>query len=361
MMPASKAFDNALRRVEEFALICASRDEAIRQAIGDVECRDGHPFKTYARAVEANVYARWQDYALAITLVYGALETFVIDLASDYLAWVFGGLPRFEDLPERIRNSYVSLAADHMVRSRSPHYRGRATTADIANSVVKCLAAGADSRMVIVECLLHKEANFRVKMIDEFLGRVGITGASRLVMNEACFREHVRLSYPNPTPTDLQTALQRLDELGDRRNEVAHGTINDSLSLGIVADDVKFLRALGAALDQVAEDKIAQELLKKCGRGLGKVHNVFDHTVVALDMEGVVAEVGDLVAVSSGHGVRSGRIKRIEINNTAVLKTEVATPNAGLELTTRVKGSFQFAVIPSISELRAAAASKTGA
>jgi len=352
MMPAYVAFDNALRRVEEFAARCALRDAAIRQAIEDPTCEDEHPFKVYARSVEANVYARSQDYALAITLAYGALETFIIDIASDYLAWAVAAIPKFSDLPASIRDNYVSGAVDLMVRSRSPNYRGSATTADIAKSVVACAASDADARTVILECMLYKDANFRVGVIDQFLGRIGIGSVSTRIVKQVCFEDHVKLGNPSATPADFQAALLRLNELVDRRNEVAHGTMDESLALGIVTDDVKFLRALGAALDQIVEDKIAEDLLPTCGRCLGHVHGVFNDNVVALNMEGVVVEVGDLVAVSTGGCVRSGRIRRIEIDHVVVQKTGPETPNAGLELTVRVKESHTFAIIPSVAAIR---------
>jgi translation initiation factor IF-2 len=145
---------------------------------------------------------------------------------------------------------------------------------------------------------------------------------------------------------------RHVDELVQRRNEVAHGYDTDDLeSVEILIERADALAALVNALDEVVAGA-ASEIEIQTGKAipLQPVLKVFDNRIVGVKVSGLRVRRGDtLIAKLPGGALRyrRGEIQSIEIDNVDFAEVQPSTPTAiALCVEFFAKENFEYFLLP---------------
>jgi hypothetical protein len=206
------------------------------------------PCDTQAQALQAHVGTgaakRRFDYNSVIISLYGLLEQYVESLVRGYVAALNAVVPQYNDLPDPIKNAHVSLSMTLLGKVSQSRYRGTITTAGLVSNLHSCLSNATPFR-INTDGFCHHAANFRAEMVDEVLGRVGVPSVSQRLRVFSPFAEYLVQEYPgrNHASIAADEMFYYLNDLAERRNEVAHGSPSQLLSNQILLDYVAFIDA----------------------------------------------------------------------------------------------------------------------
>jgi hypothetical protein len=115
-------------------------------------------------------------------------------------------------------------------------------------------------------------------------------------MRQPIFADYLKCVYPSRTITDIKPdeALYFLDDLAERRNEVAHGMPGDLLSNAILLEYIAFLEAYGRALyEAIRADALAFAILRSIP--LGSAIAVYNKSIVCFSITKLTVSQGDLL------------------------------------------------------------------
>jgi hypothetical protein len=112
-----------------------------------------------------------------------------------------------------------------------------------------------------------------------------------------------------------EIVFARLDDLANRRNDVAHGTpADDILSHDLLRELVDFVEAYASGLALVVYERALPFMLKK-SVSLGAAITVIDHRIVCVNLPAGQIAVGDTLIAKTqdtSRPFKAGPIKEIE-------------------------------------------------
>ena len=114
-------------------------------------------------------------------------------------------------------------------------------------------------------------------------------------------------------------ALAIIDQLAERRNDVAHGVDSDILSNGILLDYIRFFQAFAETLFKVLHAEALPYIARYRATLIGSAIEIINNHVVCISLSGVKAKVGDILIAETPETIYyEGEIERIEINGNSV-------------------------------------------
>lgn len=305
------------------------------------------PSDRWASEVASFLPGRTYDYVCAIVLIYGALERFIEDIAVEYLEMIEARSSSFSVLPEKIRRSHFNLTLKHLERTRDARYSGKTDAPTLAASLAVCLA-DTSPYSLNTETFLHHSANFRVPVVDEFLGRISIPDASNRAALTADFETYNETLGSKKSTTGRQEGIW--DLIGDlvvRRNQVAHGDTSNSLAASELLSYCAQVRAYCCSLSRVVRDTLGYHLSQRSGIALGNAIAVYNHSIVCLQTHGVVIAPGAmLVGYENEKESYSAVVTEIQINNVSVACTPLGQDiAAGFNTDGRCKAEHSYFLV----------------
>jgi hypothetical protein len=174
-----------------------------------------------------------------------------------------------------------------------------------------------------VTSFTYHAANFRAEVIDQTFTRIGIENVTRRMLDCRVFIDYLRRTYPERDLTRIEGRsnefyLNYLNELAERRNEVAHGEASELLSNELLLAYIDFFRAFGPALYEVVMTDIWPFEVKYRGIELGSPIRVFNNSIVCIAIQNLTIRVGDLLIARSADSAKSyvgDEIQEIQVDN----------------------------------------------
>jgi hypothetical protein len=263
------------------------------------------------------------DYNTIVISLYGYLERFIEDLIGEYLALIVSEVPTFSKLPTSIQNNHLELSLDLVRKADNQRNAGRVRVEDIVARLHSCFATPENYRLND-EAYAQHTANFRQSVVVETLNRCGIADTGSSLRQSEPLVEFLRRENPE---RDIQTYMAagddivfaRLNDLANRRNDVAHGNLADEvLSRELLHTYIGFIEAYARGLALVVYERSLPFLLER-SLALGAAIAVYDHRIVCVTLRAGTISVGDtLIAktLDASRPYKAGAIKEIEQNNT---------------------------------------------
>jgi len=261
------------------------------------------------------------DYNSIIVSLYGFFEQFIESMIRDYVKNLNIIIPEYKKLPPTIGKNHLDLSFKLISLVEQPRYQGNITTAEIISNLNTCLAQ--PNRYKLNEkAFAYHTANFRAGVITESFARLGIENISRCILNSTSFTTYLQTEYPD---LDLEIIQQEekgfyyLNDLAERRNEVAHGALPDAgiPSNDILLDYIKFFDAYSQALYEVLQNEVLHYKVKYQGIELGKPVKVWlKGTVICISLKEITLKIGDLLVakpVKKSLPYQAGKIKKIQV------------------------------------------------
>jgi hypothetical protein len=160
---------------------------------------------------------------------------------------------------------------------------------------------GVRTLFLLNQPLLRHTANFRIKIVDDFLSRIAIPNASR-----RAGQHEIAKAYASNVFVAVGGEYEKLwagvDELVALRNEIAHGNFTSSVSTGQMIAYCDLLETFCRTLTRVVRDELARLLLDRNGIELGSPIAIYNNSIVCVRTRGIAIIGGQLLACASAQG-----------------------------------------------------------
>lgn len=292
-------------------------------AIDPAKCGDGNlqikELQDHFRT--KNNKARY-DYNTIIISLYGYLERFIEDLISEYLALVSSHVPTFPELPPTVQGNHLPLSLELARKAEYQRYAGSVRVNDIVARLHACFST-PDKYQLNGQAFAQHTANFRQSVVTATFSQCGISDIGRALRQAEPFTDFLKTEDPERDVAAYvaggdDAVFARLDDLANRRNDVAHGTpVDDLLSRDILRSYIGFIEAYASALALVVYESSLPFLLKKAV-ALGAPISVYDHRIVCVNLPAGKITVGDTLIAKTqdtSRPFKAGAIKEIEQNH----------------------------------------------
>lgn len=298
--------------------------------------------------VEGNhVAKRRYDYSSLIVSLYGVLEQYIETLMRAYSSSLNSVVPHYADMPESVRSSHVNLTFDLISKSEQSRYRGMVTPQALVANLHSCLSNQAVYRINTDAFCLHT-ANFRADVVDQLFGRVGIKGISQRLHLFSPLTECLQALYPGANLAALNPEVKyfHLNDLAERRNEVAHGSVSNLLSVDIICDYVNFVESYCVALYELVRCHFLEYVTRHTATALGKAIAVYNNTIVCLELRDVAVSVGDILIAVTSRDERpylAGEIREMQVDRKPIESVHAAAPvKVGIRVDFKCNSKFDY-------------------
>lgn len=242
---------------------------------------------------------RQAQYSTQLVLLYGAFERLIEGYIIGYGEFISELVPDFGSLPREIRDSHrrksVEALNDEVWLSRQTR---PSLVSELIENLSSCESGLTRYRLNSVAYARHG-ANFRKRQIDDMFKSLGVADICNALVSAEPF-----LTYLEDKPRQvglLDGSLGVIDDLAERRNEIAHGSPNELLGSEQIDDYLQFFDAFARAIYGVLCERLTQYLVAHHAGSLGRIEKVHYKHVMTFDSgilpQGTVLEVGRLVAL----------------------------------------------------------------
>jgi hypothetical protein len=273
-----------------------------------------------ARLAMSGSVKRLYDYSSITVGLYGIFENYLESILKAYLEKLQSIFVAYSELPSKIRENHVAATSLLLSKPDLQKFRDVVTPEVLTANLHSCLSNSPKYRLN-VDAFTYHTANFRSGAIDEFFNRVGIPGMSNAVFRKKSFIDFLAKYAPERKiiKNAHQDLFPELNDLADRRNEVAHGSQVDAiLSTPLLLEYSDFIQAYGRAVYEVLEEEYMGVRFEKEGVPVLRCIKVIDNSIVCVEIKrGTSIAVGDLLVAAkkgSGAAVVWGAILEIQLD-----------------------------------------------
>jgi len=266
------------------------------------------------------------DYAAFAVALYASFEKFIEGLIAAF-AQLESRRLEYSKLPEGLKKKHFSQTVKMLERGRIGEGRyANLTPVNVVKNLFECLNGTMPYKLNDAAIVAHDQ-NLRVKEIDELFAAVGMEKVSNSVRQaDDLVKWHCNLNGLRNAPKKVPaiTIVNRLNDIVERRNEVAHrgGNPDNLPAPEAMSEDINFIENLARSLFGLvigrylklqhteSENRIALKLRE----------GPFEKgTTIVVDAPSHRLFVGQPVfAIVESTGARWGRIQSLKDNNTDV-------------------------------------------
>lgn len=279
-------------------------------------------------------------YSSVIVSMYGYLEQFIEGLLKGYVRYLNEIVPTYKELPDRICKHHIDLSFGLIDRVRQSRYRGSITVQQLISNLHSC-ESNLEPYDLNIDAFAHHTANFRSAVVQKCFARIGVEGIPKWILSTSVFQEYEQRKDLGPNPRE---SFPLLDDLAERRNEVAHGTPpEDILSNNDLFGHIEFLEVYGRAIHEVVTRHALPFQVKHKGTELGRplcvFHSGTSRSVIGLALQNCTLRVGDLLIARPDEQNAlhlSGEIQELQVDNISH-KTVKSCVDVGVEVPFKAK------------------------
>lgn len=262
------------------------------------------------------------EYNTLIVSLYGFFEQYIESVIRLYLGQLNKIIPKYNNMPESILKNQIDLSIKLIAPSEQARYRGTITTHRLISNLHSCLNNNSDY-CVNVEAFSHHNANFRANNIQEIFARIGIGNITDRALKCPSYLRYLSITYPEDriyleNPQIKKRALSFMDELADRRNEVAHGVpTDDILSNELILERINFFDAYCRAIFDIVNSELLAHKLKLFGKKLGKPIKIINKNIICILVNNQHLSLGDeIIAEPSNKNfpLQTSEIEEMQFN-----------------------------------------------
>jgi hypothetical protein len=291
------------------------------------------------------------DYTTVIVTLYGLFEQLVEGLIGEYSSNLSKSAPSYADLPSKLKKAHSEMSVELLPRLEHSRYRGRIQIGQVIANMHSCLS-GNQEYMLNLDALQQHSANFRSEVLGQAFQRLGIEQVLQKLPKYEPFSSYLdtNAGLQAGVSTKPEIIYGQLDDLADRRNDVAHGVNTEILSIDILRERIDYLTALGNSLACLIEEESVCFHASFKGQPLGKPIQVYNHEVVCVELNNQGIKRGDQLVMIDCEWPNSciyGPIVEIQVNN---IKLEYVPPSASIQVGCRVgfraRKSSRYILVP---------------
>lgn len=208
------------------------------------------------------INAKKFTYTNSIISLYGFLENFIESIAREFIINLNAMQVPFLSLPKEIRSSHLELSIDLLKKVQRNRAQNKEQKITLIKSVIANMnsCAQEDTAYQLNEyAFSNHSSNFRYDSIHNLFCKIGIHGVPRLALRNPELRNS--LAAKHTVDSDIEEKVlvsllsSELDDLAQRRNEIAHGSFDGDLeSVEMVIERALLLKSFGNSVCEVLID-----------------------------------------------------------------------------------------------------------
>ncbi len=287
------------------------------------------------------------EYNSYIISLYGLFERFIENILEDYLRDICLILKTYTKLPSDIKKNLLNSNLEILKNLSNPKFSSLSTSVFIHN-IHKALSE--NQAIVNIEAFQHHPYNFRQSIISDYFSKIGINGISNLLKIYEPLKGLLESKYGNPAQIESDVIFRIIDDLAQRRNDVAHGVENVELLNGsIIKEFTEFLKTYCRSLYQILLNERNKFLFNESESNFTLI-SVFNHSIICGIVESISISKLNHIIVEKPEGnfpryvVLS--IQDIQINKESHQKLNIIDKtNIGIMINGYVKDNYKFKII----------------
>ena len=295
-------------------------------------------------------------YALSIVSLYGLLERFLDSIIEEYVDRLSKAFSTYAALPEKLRENHLRFSLEMAKRINDDRWRSHTEEAVVSN-LHACLS-GSSTFKLNSFAFSARRGNASTTKISEQLSGVCISHPARRIVLSSIFRSYLSsigdsTDVERAPDEEVQNKLGGIDDLVERRNEVAHGVLNISQieSIELLEARGRFVKAYVEALHSVLlREALKYEIDLGKAISLGKPIATYNHAIICFHKTTCAIARGTHLAYLTGkelNPIQFGAVSTIEVDGTPTQEIEPSMQAAfGLKVAFRAIPDVEYFVLP---------------
>ncbi|MGE7185589.1 MAE_28990/MAE_18760 family HEPN-like nuclease [Peribacillus sp. NPDC006672] len=335
-------FINGIEKTSNLLKSKYNKESPIQEYLFRLEDFQEH-FKTFH--IKQTIY----NYKTIIISLYGLLESFVETLIKSYLELLSHIISTYGELPEEILKNHFNKSAELIQRIDSlPKYQ-HLKKEDVIKNLNKCIETPT-SYTLNIDAYTHHTANFKHDIIVQFFKQVGIE-ISNNIREEQPFKEYLTEVYPEVEIPEQLNVLEKLNDLANRRNDVAHGAEINLLGTQDLLEYIRFVEAYGLSLYNIIYYETLVYEIRYNAIGLNDPKLIVNNEIICLELNNIPITTGDtIVAYTSGRrrSFLYSDIKEIQVDRVEHQEVEAQESiDVGIKVGFKAKDNQKFFLLKS--------------
>lgn len=332
-------------------LICIDNERKILNYLLQKEMPEN--ISEYIKQIKTSISdERIYNYNANVISLYGYLERYIENVIKEYISCLSQIEKDFKKLPDQIQKSYFDMIKSFHGKLSYPKYN-RFKEIDLVNSLYNSISINNVS--IIAEVFYKNGGNYRYDVIKDCINGLGLTDFN-LLFKYPDLKNYYNRQINDIENTEASILFRLLNDLVDRRNDIAHGeNPNDILSTDIFNDYIYFIESVVNSINMYLEDALLNILWEKNNNIEFKPYRCFDKLqVIAVNTQGLTFVNGGELICASPHGsfpkYIKTYIKSIEVDRKRYDSYEITQPDeiVCLNLGIRLSEKWRIKLINSI-------------
>ncbi|MEO0043150.1 MAG: hypothetical protein RL329_2598, partial [Bacteroidota bacterium] len=270
------------------------------------------------------------EYNSIIISLYGMLERYVERFVKEYLELLSSVVPNYEKLDEKLKEKHFELSIKLIgsITSREHAKYQHLTKESVLQQLHGCIENIAHYK-INTDAFVLLSGNLKHPKIVELFTPINLNVNAALQKNEpfvAFLKEiHEGKSISNLKP---DTLYFKINDLVDRRNEIAHGSSRSDniLSINELRSYIIFLEKYIRALFKVLQEKYIQQESIHQFEKIKVIKGVWNQEILGFEIENATIVIGDRIIVHTAEdNFMDKKILDIQIDNISYSKIEITT------------------------------------
>lgn len=283
-------------------------------------------------------------YSSVVIALYGSLEIYVEQLAEQFVTDLSAHIDNYSALPERLQANHRRLSGIIADSIESSARVRPFTVAEIIANLHSCLS-GAERYQVNAMAFRHHTSNVRLPIVEKIFTDAGALNIRDQLSHDMRFKGPAERI--DPGTNDI---FFRINDLADRRNDVAHGDPPDLLSPSLLMDYIEIVERFCRTLFEAVLISFVAYAREFVHLSIGSPYRVLSSNNVACFELAVGSELrvnDSLVAYRNGEVYRSGPIESIQVNKVdqTYLRTTAPT-RVGIRTNYKCQKTWRYSILP---------------
>lgn len=290
---------------------------------------------------------RSYDYSLIIVTLYGVFESYVEKIVCAYLLALNKQIKMYNQLPGAICRSHTALSTKLLSVNSSKF--GQIKEGEVIANLNSCLNQTDDDYKLNIDAFRQHSSNFRTDSLREFFKMIGIGNVENRIAQDPSLNAFIQATMGEEGeggtyPTTKY--FEKIEDLVERRNVVAHGSeADDLLSLDILDEYAQYVKLMIDAIYNVLFDEYCSLLVEKSiAKKLGKAIKVYNNQVICINSANNLIKINDIIIGKSVVGkIHWGHIQSLQIDGNDVQEVPVEeSKDIGIAVSFHAKDNYEY-------------------
>ncbi|WP_412503377.1 MAE_28990/MAE_18760 family HEPN-like nuclease [Shewanella indica] len=313
MFDSTTDFTNNISSLIDHLNYEKSRGDFLKNIVRKYNCKSAikDEIEEYLNDVEkaSLINAKKFTYTNSIISLYGYLENFIENIAVEFIQKLNQIDIPFTSLPKEIRRFHLESSIDLLKKVQ----RTKGNNRDQKNNRIKKIllnmhtcAEEFENYQLNEEAFSLHTANFRYDSIHNLFCKIGIHGVPRISLSDKELRS--TLANKHTIDEDIERKIfvsllaSELDDLAQRRNEIAHGSFDGELeSIDLVIERALCLMKFGASVSKILNDYFYQFVFESSSKvSLGLPTEAYNGSCIFGFLANPNHNIGKISSINTG-------------------------------------------------------------